>query len=260
MKKVKVIQYGLGPIGCGIVKAVSMHSQMELVGVVDIDPDKVGKELNKIISLNCNANLKVCSSLAEALDGKSADAAIHCTSSKLGNVVDQLKEMLNAGLHVISTCEELAYPWYRFPKLSEDIDNSAKKAEKALVGTGVNPGFAMDMLPLVYNHAVLDVKEIRIERVLDAGRRRGSLQKKVGAGMEISEFMAFVADEKIGHAGFIESIALLAAGLGWELDEIKQQILPVIAEENIRTEFLEVKAGQVAVLTRVGGVANKVKN
>lgn len=241
---IRVIQYGLGPIGRAVAAAVHRQDGMELVGAVEIDPTVIGKKLGEVIE-GCDSPVRICGSLSEVLRER-PDAAIHCTSSRLSDVAGQFTELLQAGLHVVSTCEELAYPWYRFPDLAERLHSAAGNAGKALTGAGVNPGFAMDLLPLCLNHSVLDTGRIRVERVLDAGKRRGPLQLKVGAGRTRGEFESMVREQRVGHAGFIESVAMLAAGLGWRLDEIQQRIDPVIAEDDLVTGFVTIPAGRVA--------------
>jgi len=242
--KLKVVQYGLGPIGCGTAKAVIQHPGMELVGAVDVDPGKVGKDVGSLLDLP-NTGVQVKSSLEQVLAETAADVALHCTGSVLPKVSGQVFELLDAGLHVISTCEELSWPWHRYPELAEQIDAAAKRVGKVVTGTGVNPGFAMDLLPLVLANSSLGVRSVKVHRVLDAGKRRGPLQAKVGAGMEREDFMALAREAKNGHAGFIESVAMIGAGLGWKLDDITQEILPMIAEEEYKTDFVQIKPGQV---------------
>jgi len=213
--KLRVIQYGLGPIGCGTARAVLEHPGMELVGAVDIDPQKAGKDVGSVLGLP-DTGVLVRSSLGQVMAEGQADVALHCTGSVLPAVKGQILEILGAGLHVISTCEELSWPLRRYPDLAEEIDQTAIKAGKIVTGTGVNPGFAMDLLPLVLSNASLGVRSVKVHRVLDAGKRRGPLQKKVGAGMEKEDFLALAREAKNGHAGFIESVAMLGAGLGWK--------------------------------------------
>lgn len=242
--KLKVIQYGLGPIGCGTAKAVMEHPGMDLVGAVDIDPQKLGLDVGSVLG-QPNTGVIVRPTLEQVLTETKADVALHCTGSKLPAVSGQILELLNARLHVISTCEELSWPWQRYPELAESIDQAARRVGKVVTGTGVNPGFAMDLLPLVLSNATLGVRSVKVHRVLDAGKRRGPLQQKVGAGMTEENFMELAREAKNGHAGFIESVAMLGAGLGWKLDEISQEILPMLAEKEYSTDFVHIEPGQV---------------
>ena len=242
--KLRVIQYGLGPIGCGTAKAALEHPALELVGAVDIDPNKVGVDVGTILGIP-NTGILIKSTLEQVMVDVEADVALHCTGSNLPAMKGQILELLDAGLHVVSTCEELAWPGYRYPELAEIIDQAAKRAGKVAVGTGVNPGFAMDLLPLVMSTASSEVRSVKVHRVLDAGKRRGPLQQKVGAGMKQEDFMALAREAKNGHAGFIESVAIIGAGLGWKLDDITQEILPMLAEQEYKTDIVQITPGQV---------------
>jgi 4-hydroxy-tetrahydrodipicolinate reductase len=165
--------------------------------------------------------------------------------------MDELLACLSAGCCVVSTCEELAYPYRKYPELSARLDAAAKEEGVALVGTGVNPGFVMDKLVLVLSAAAQRVDFAKAVRIVDASKRRLPLQKKIGAGMTPDEFRAQVAAGVIKHHGLPESIAMVADGLGFALDEITETIEPVIATETVKTEFLEVARGQVAGVHQV---------
>jgi hypothetical protein len=183
---------------------------------------------------------------ADAVFEKPVDAVVHSTSSYLTSVMDQLLGCLAAGCCIVSTCEELAYPWRKHPELSAKLDAAAKEEGVALVGTGVNPGFVMDKLVLTLSAVAQRVDSAKAVRVVDASKRRLPLQKKIGAGMTPEEFRAQVAAGVIKHHGLPESIAMVADGLGFTLDDISETIEPVIAGEKVTTEFLEVAAGRVA--------------
>jgi hypothetical protein len=198
---------------------------------------------------------------AEALLEKPVDVIIHSTSSDLASVVDELLACLAAGCCIVSTCEELAYPFRKHPELSARLDASAKDEGVALVGTGVNPGFVMDKLVLTLSAASQRVEQARVVRVVDASNRRLPLQKKIGAGMTPEEFRQQVGAGAIKHHGLPESVAMVADGLGFILDDISETIEPLIADEMIRTEFLEVARGQVAGVHQIacGTAAGKEK-
>ena len=142
----------------------------------------------------------------------SVDMVIHSTSSYLPSVMDQLLEILGAGCCVVSTCEELAYPYRKHPDLSAQLDAAAKEEGVAIVGTGVNPGFVMDKLVLTLSAVSQRVEWAKAVRVVDASKRRLPLQKKIGAGMTPEEFRQQVIAGVIKHHGLPESIAMVADG------------------------------------------------
>src|SRR5579863_9956440 len=219
---------------------------LEIAGAIDSDPAKAGRDLGEVVGApDAPWGITISADASEALN-KPADVVIHCTSSYLKDVVAQLMACIEAGCCIVSTCEELAYPFRKHPELSAKLDAAAKEEGVALVGTGVNPGFVMDKLVLTLSTVAQRVDSARSVRIVDASKRRLPLQKKIGAGMTPEEFRAQVAAGLIKHHGLPESIAMVADGLGFALDEITETIEPVIATETVKTEFLEVAPGQVA--------------
>jgi len=246
VKKIRVVQFGVGPIGASIVRLMRQKSDLEIVGAIDKDPAKAGRDLGEIIGASdAPWGIGVVAD-AEAILQKPVDVVVHTTSSYLANVMDQLLECLAAGCCIVSTCEELAYPFRKSPVLAAKLDAAAKDEGVALVGTGVNPGFVLDKLVLTLSAVCQRVDSARAVRIVDASKRRLPLQKKIGAGMTPEEFRAQVDAGVIKHHGLPESVAMVADGLGFEIDDITETIDPVIAQETIKTEFLEVAPGQVA--------------
>src|SRR5277367_6117202 len=234
---------------------------LEIVGAVDKDPTKAGRDLGEVVGAKDAPWGVTVSGTAASVLAKPVDVVLHTTSSYLPNVMDELLECLSAGCCIVSTCEELAYPFRKHPELSARLDAAAKDEGVALVGTGVNPGFVMDKLVLTLSAASQRVDFAKAVRIVDASKRRLPLQKKIGAGMTPEEFRQQVDAGVIKHHALPESIAMVADGLGFVLDEISETIEPVIAEEVIKTEFLEVAPGQVAGVHQIarGTSAGKEK-
>jgi 2,4-diaminopentanoate dehydrogenase len=250
-KKIRVVQYGLGPIGASIVRLMRQKASLEIAGAIDKDPAKAGRDLGEIAgAFDAPWGIAVSADTSELL-AKPVDVVVHSTSSYLPDVMDQLLACLSAGCCVVSTCEELAYPFRKHPVLAKSLDAAAQEEGVALVGTGVNPGFVMDKLVLTLSAAAQRVDFAKAVRIVDASTRRLPLQKKIGAGMTPDEFRAQVAAGVIKHHGLPESVAMIADGLGFALDDITETIEPVVAGETVKTEFLEVAAGQVAGVHQV---------
>ena len=251
-KKIRTIQYGVGPIGAAIVKLLREKSAIQVIGAIDTDPAKAGRDLGEVVGAkDAPWGVPVMSDAATML-GKSADLVVHSTSSSLPAVMDQLLECLAAESCIISTCEELSYPFRKYPELSKKLDEEAKTWGVALVGTGVNPGFVMDKLAITLSSVAQKIEHAKSVRVVDAGKRRLPLQKKIGAGMSVEEFRGQVAAGVIKHHGLPESIAMVADAMGFDVDEITETIEPVVARELVKTEYLEVAAGQAAGVHQIG--------
>jgi 2,4-diaminopentanoate dehydrogenase len=256
-KKVRVVQFGVGPIGASIARLMRQKNSVEIIGAIDRDPAKAGRDLGEVAGAPDAPWGIVVSAEAAALLGKPVDVVMHTTTSYLAGVMDELLACLAAGCCVVSTCEELAYPLRKYPDLSARLDAAAKDEGVALVGTGVNPGFVMDKLVLVLSSAAQRVDFARAVRIVDASKRRLPLQKKIGAGMTPEEFRAQVAAGVIKHHGLPESVAMVADGLGFAIDDISETVDPVIAEDRVKTEFLEVEPGQVAGVHQIARGTSK---
>jgi hypothetical protein len=250
-KNIRVIQYGVGPIGAGLVRLMREKRALEIVGAIDTDPAKAGRDLGELVGApDAPWGIEVTSD-AESMLREAVDVVVHSTSSYLPNVADQLMACLAAESCVVSTCEELSYPFRKHPQLAAKLDAEAKTWGVAITGTGVNPGYAMDKLALTLGAAVRRIEQARVTRVVNASTRREPLQRKIGAGMTVEEFREKVAAGIIKHHGLPESLAMISDGLGLEVSDITETIEPVLACETVRTEFLEVPAGRVAGVHQV---------
>jgi 2,4-diaminopentanoate dehydrogenase len=251
-KKIRVIQYGIGPIGASIVKLMREKQAIEIIGAIDTDPAKVGRDLGEIVGApDAPWGVTVSSDAAQVLD-QNADVVIHSTSSSLPKVMDQLLACLAAESSIVSTCEELSYPYRTYPELSAQLDSAAKESGVALVGTGVNPGFVMDKLVVTLAAVSQRIDHAKALRIVDASKRRLPLQKKIGAGMTVEEFRAKVKEGVIKHVGLPESVAMVADSFNLPVTAITETIEPKVAVARVQTEYLTVEPGQAAGVHQIG--------
>ncbi|MEO8034342.1 MAG: dihydrodipicolinate reductase [Acidobacteriota bacterium] len=237
---INVAQYGIGPIGAEIARLLLTKPWIKIVSAVDIDPAKIGRDLGDVIGLGRDVGVKVTADI----QGK-PEVVCHSTGSRLRDVAGQLRDLLARGCHVVSTCEELSFPLD--VAIREELQQVARANNVTLLGTGVNPGFVMDKLPLTITSVCQEVKSIDIIRIQNASTRREPLQRKVGAGMTIAEFRAAVDAGKIKHMGLRESLMMVGNGLGVEFEHITDEnIQPIVADRDVVTQYLKVAAGQVA--------------
>ncbi len=248
----RVVSFGLGPIGLAAARLVLQKTSVQLVGAIDIDPTKVGKDLADLLELEKATGVVVEADARAVLQRLQPDVMLHCTSSFLPMVKDQLLLAAQCGVDVVSSTEELLWPDFQHPALGKELDAAAKAAGVSFLGTGVNPGYAMDFLAVIASAVTFDVKAVTCTRIVDAATRRLPLQKKIGAGLTKAEFQQQMATGKFGHVGMRESVALLARGLDFQLDKIEQTVEPVFAAEDHKTPFLTVKEGQVAGIRNHG--------
>ncbi len=248
MQKINIVSFGVGVIGCLTSKFIleERRSSLNLVGAVDVDPNKVGKDLGSLIGLSRPTGVKVTNNL-EILS-KDVDAVIHTTSSYLKDAYPQLESIVSRGVDVVSSCEELSYPYIVDRKLASKLDLLARQHGATVLGTGINPGFLMDALPIALTAPCESIKSIRITRRMNAATRRIPFQKKVGAGMTKEEFQVAIRDRRIsGHVGLEQSVAMLADAIGWKLDRIDVgRVEPVIAKAATGEGYVRIPAGRVA--------------
>ncbi|MGK7392621.1 MAG: NAD(P)H-dependent amine dehydrogenase family protein [Candidatus Cyclobacteriaceae bacterium M2_1C_046] len=249
--KIKVVQIGLGPLGVKIFQFIKQRHIIEVVGAVDKNPDLVGKDLGEYSGENANGII-IRQSLNEVLKETTAEVAILTTVSSMEKITPQVEEIVKQGLHVVSTCEELSYPWLTSPALSTKIDELAKKNEVTVLGTGVNPGFLMDSLPSFLTSVCQDVKHIQINRYQDAAFRRIPFQKKIGAGLTLEEFDEKKKEGTLRHVGLTESMQFIAAKMGWTLENTEDIINPVVAEKDIETSDLKITKGNARGVRQIG--------
>ena len=224
---VRVAIIGLGAIGREVLKAVRGRPGLELVAAAD--PAFVGRDAGEVAELPpCGVTVRATA--AEAFTGTRVDVALVLTGSSVSDVAPVVDAAAAAGVDVISTCEDLAHAELGSPELARQIDARARAGGITVVGTGVNPGFVMDRLPLTLAAACVRVDGVQVFRVVDAAKRRGPLRAKVGAGLTVEEFRAGVTARRLGHRGLTESCALVGLGLGWAFEEIRSTIEPVVAE------------------------------
>jgi 4-hydroxy-tetrahydrodipicolinate reductase len=248
-RKIRVVIYGCGPIGCSITRLVLHKPNIDIVGA--IDKVNIGRDLGEVADIKRRLGISISKDTDAVLNQNKPDVVLHATGSILKDIYPQLEQIIRFGSNIVSTCEELSYPYRKQPELAAKIDELAKEHSVTVLGTGVNPGFLMDAWPLFMTGVCQDVKKIRVVRIQEASLRRLPFQKKIGAGKTVEEFSRLVEAGALRHVGLVESIAMIAAGLGWNLDDITETIEPVLVEAEVRSDFITVRPGQAAGVRQV---------
>ncbi len=241
---VKVVQFGLGSLGLEIVKAVYEKKWLKLIGAVDIDTSKLGKDAG-MLALNKRLGIRV-SSMDQALKAR-PDIVLHATTSYLDDVYDQIFEIVSKGISVISTCEQLVYPYTSNAniRLAKKLNSLAKKHDASILAVGVNPGFVMDSLVLALTGLCSSIERIRIERVVDVTKRRKALQEKMCLGLTLQEFESL--KNSVGHIGLLESAKMICDTLKVKVS-FTSSIRPVVAKREFKSYDLTIEEGEIAGL------------
>ncbi len=236
---VKTYQYAIERPGIQVVAAVDKSTYL------------IGQDIG-LLSDRPEAGVVIKYSLEDALADVDADIAVLTTVSDMERITPQIEEIVKLGLPVVTTCEELSYPWDEASELADRIDAVAIEHGVAVLGTGINPGFLMDALPGFLSGVCKSVNTIQVKRFQDAKFRRIPFQKKIGAGLTLEEFEAKKADGTLRHVGLTESMQFVASQLGWKLSKTEDIIEPVIAAERIQTDDLVIDQGMAAGVRQTG--------
>lgn len=263
--KVRAVICGVGVIGAHVVYPILEKKGIQMVGAVDVAKDKVGRDLGEVVGEILEARgypeikkekigVKITNDVNDFFSKVDADIAMLTTFSYVKQVYPQIVQCVEAGINVISSCEELAYPWLNEPQLSSEIDGMAKQHGVTVLGTGVNPGYGLDMLPIALTGVCRSVKKVEATRAVAIAKRRAGLQQKLGVGMSPEEFKQKIENGEItGHVGTRESVAMIADALGWNLDKIRETPPePIIAKEPVKNTFKPVMPGQMLGYTTIG--------
>jgi len=245
-RPLKVVLVGLGPIGQGIAKLVVSTEGLQVVGATDPSPQYAGKDLGAVLGLPKKLRIKVAGDPVRFVRKAKADLAVLGTGSALRDLKPQIAALVQRGMNVVSTCEELSFPVPRNQSIFRELDRLAQRKKVSVLGTGVNPGYAMDTLPLALTAPCARVNRISVTRVVDAGTRRLPLQRKVGAGLNLGQFRRAVTEGSVRHVGLPESVHMIAAALGWKLDRVDETLEPAVAPRDLDTEYLRIPAGAAA--------------
>ena len=251
-RKIKVAQFGLGPIGRSTGNLLAERpSAFEIVGGIDINPEITGKTVGDVCGIAGLNGGRVYSCFEAMWDEVQPEAILHTAGSRAALSFDQCRPMLEQGLAVVSSCEELLFPAFRAPEETAEYDELCQASGGRIVGTGVNPGFVLDLLPVCLTGVCRSVSGVYGERVVNASLRRQPLQKKIGSGLDPDEFRQLWIEGKAGHAGFKESLLLVAHSLGWKMENLTETLEPVIADHDITTDFFSVRRGLTCGLHQI---------
>ncbi len=254
MDKIKVLHIGVGVLGIKIIKFLSERNNFTITGAVDKDTKKINKSLKDFLKFSASdyKKIQISSSVKEAVKEIKPDVAILTTVSSIKNIISQIEEIVEFKIPIVTTCEELSYPWRDYKEYAERIDKMAKDNNVAVLATGVNPGFIMDAFPIFLTSVCQKVNSIKISRIQNARFRRVPFQKKIGAGLTVEEFEKKKKDGTIRHVGLSESINMIGKSLNWKIDRTIDIISPVITSDEIVLDTFKIKVGEVAGVQQIG--------
>lgn len=254
MKNVKVILWGLGAMGGGIGKMLVKKQGVDIVGAIDIG-DKIGKSLYDVVPGIEKGDREdvIVGTPEEVIKKGAADIVVVCTNSFTKDVYDKLVFVMEKGINVITSAEEMAYPKAQEPELSAKLDECAKKNGVTVLGTGINPGLIMDLLVILWTGCCETVNHITSRRVNSLSPFGPAVMEEQGIGITVDEFKKRKADGTLaGHVGFAESIGMMCEALGWNLEKFEQDMDPIVTDVDRKSPYGFAKAGDVAGVAMKG--------
>jgi hypothetical protein len=251
-KPIRVCQWGLGEMGGGMARLMLEKPGLEIVAAVG-RPRHAGKDLGEVLGLGKNLNVIVTDNPDTVLDKEKVDCVGLATTSWTAAQMPDLRKILSAGINCVTIAEEMADPEAQSPELAAEIDALAKKNGVSVLGTGVNPGFVLDLLIVTLTAGCHSVERIEASRINDLSPYGHTVMRSQGVGTTPEAFRAGVADGTIvGHVGFPESIHMISQALGLGVDRIEQTRTPILSNVHRETPHVKVEPGMVAGCTHTG--------
>ncbi len=246
---IKIVQVGLGPLGRMLTPVIDAKASLKIVSALDIDPELAGTDLGALTG--AAEGIPVSGTLEQALVAR-PDVAVVTTVSELDRLWPQIEPIIGAGVQIVSTCEELSFPWTTSPDLSRKIDDAARENDVSVLGTGVNPGFLMDFFPSAVTASCRRIDTVLVERIQDATTRRLPFREKIGAGLTVEAFAERTQAGKIRHVGLTESAHFIASQLGWSIDRTEDIVEPVITDVAVKGDGWTVEPGFATGVNQTG--------
>ena len=255
MRNIRVGIWGFGAMGSGMAKMLLKKTGVEIVSVCDMHPDRVGKSIYEVLGTEKGerSDVIIKSDANEAFTDECADVVLLATDSFTKGAYDKIKLILEKKMNVISTAEEMSYPKAQEPELAAKLDEIAKANGVSVLGTGINPGFVLDLLILALTGTCEEVDYIKAARVNDLSPFGKAVMIEQGVGVSKEEFIQGVKNGSLaGHVGFPESINMITDGIGWNLEKVSQTREPIMSNVYRKSEYAEVEVGNVAGCRQCG--------
>ncbi|HZP27187.1 MAG TPA: hypothetical protein VFB90_09110 [Dehalococcoidia bacterium] len=254
--KLRILHYGLGPLGAEVARLVASHHDLEVIGAIDARAGLFGRDLGEAAAIGRNLGIPVSYDPSALLNDFYADVVIHTSDESLTQVYPELLNILNAEKNVIATCPELVYPGYQLGEIGRRLDQTAREKGVRILGVGFDPGLALLSTAILLAIGSQRLQSVHIERAFDPAERDLEAQRRAGLGLTPAGFEKAMSSGDLGSRGLEEAAALIAETLGWQLERIVASAEPVLARERLRTEFYSVDRGDVAGMRQsVRGIA-----
>ena len=243
---IRVLILGTGQMGSGIARLVLNKQGLQLVGAYARRAERAGMDLGQVIELDRELGIRVGGDLSSVIAQTQPHVAIQATCSRLNDAIDEITALVKHGIHVISIAEEMAYPAAEAPSQAEELHQLAIEYDVSVLGSGINPGFVLDLLVITLSGVCAEVQSITAKRVNDLSPYGPTVLASQGVGLTPAAFEQGLNDGRVvGHIGFVQSIQMIAAALGWEVDHIEQTRQPIVSQIARETPVIIIEPGKV---------------
>jgi 4-hydroxy-tetrahydrodipicolinate reductase len=244
---IRVLVLGIGQMGSGIARLVLNKQDLQLVGACRQRAERLGMDVGRAIGLDRDLGIRISADLDSTIKATRPHVAIQATCSRVADAAGEIATLVRHGIHVISIAEEMAYPACVSPALADELDRLAVANKVSILGTGINPGFVLDLLVIALTGVCAEVKSIVATRVNDLSPYGPTVLRSQGVGLWPDEFHQGLKDGSVvGHIGFPQSIHMIARALGWKITRIAESREPIVARVQRETPFVKVAPGRVA--------------
>ncbi len=252
---VKVVIWGFGAMGSGMAEMLLTKQGVDIVGICDLHPERVGKSMYEVLGVaqGDRPSVIINDSIDEVLTEGCCDVCLCATDSFTSKAFPRLKLALEKKVNVISTAEEMAYPKAQEPELAAELDQIAKANGVSILGTGINPGLIMDLLVVCLTGCMTDLKHVEAKRVNSLSPFGPAVMEEQGVGITLDDFNSGVEDGTLaGHVGFHESVGMIAEAVGWKVNKFEQQMKPIVTTVDRKSPYGFAAAGDIAGVNMTG--------
>jgi 2,4-diaminopentanoate dehydrogenase len=247
-RRIRAVLVGFGSTNRAVLELALTRPWLEVVGIVVRSPEREGEPAASRVA-GAPTGLRCSTDLAGTLHAARADVVIVATATHLADVLPVLAAIAPTGVPIVCTAEDLAFIRSEDSPEAAAIIGLADAHQVPIVATGANPGFVMDAWPLTLTGLAWDVEHLQVRRIVDVSVFGPRVRASLGIDLAPDAFRAGIADGSvIGHAGFPESLRILASGMGRELERVD-----VVSEPILAPAPLTLADGSVIVAGRTAG-------
>jgi hypothetical protein len=260
MKKLRIILYGVGAMGSNMVRLLQGRPQVLVVGAIDHDKSKICRDLGEVAGLEKNLGIEVRYPPEEVLDNIKADLVLHTTTAFMDEAFEQIMKILERRINIVTICQELFFPLGKNIAKAKEIDKKAQEMGARVTAVGINPGFIMDIVPIVCSVICWKIESIFVRRIVDFSAYGPDEMRHIGANLTPQEFYQGVKKGAIGHIGLLETTAMVAHCLGFQIDELRQTKEPLVTQKARESKFIKISPGKVCGFKQnVAGISKRKK-